>query len=307
MIVDAFAHAYGEADFSPTFLDGFARIGAAATGIPVERALAGTKKRIFVTADDLIKDMDEAGIDKTLITHCDLGMGEKTGETRPVVEANKRYAEMAKAHPDRLISVYGTDPRRPNVIENFERAFEDWGMKGLHVHTGAGFRVNDPCCYPLFYKAQELGAPLYVHDGPTIYPMRGKTCFPYDVDDIAVDFPNLKVILPRAGLQWWWDAIAVASCKPNVYLGLAGWEPRAMGGSVEFYIALRTMLNSVGPYRVLFATDWPLLRGIMGSAQFVKAFTEPPEYLASVGIGFSEDEINCILGDNAARLLGINR
>ena len=67
---------------------------------------------------------------------------------------------------------------------------------------------------------------------------------------------------------------------------------------------MRRMIDSMGPSRILFGSDWPALRLFLGGqGTWVKAFTDPPDALEVSGISFTTEEIESILGGNAARIM----
>ncbi len=75
----------------------------------------------------------------------------------------------------------------------------------------------------------------------------------------------------------------------------------------EFYGPLRTVLNIVGPQKVLWGTDWPALDNYMSQAEWIGCFQDPPDAAKEAGIEFSQTEIDNMLGGNAARLLSLGK
>ena len=130
----------------------------------------------------------------------------------------------------------------------------------------------------------------------------------YCIDEVAVNFPNLKIIIAHAGYCWWEEAAWIASYKPNVYLDLANWQPKIARRPVEeFYSTLRSMLNIIGTPKIMFGSDWPALRAIpkLNNAVWVKAIKETPDSVKAAGIDFTDQEKDAILGGNAAKVLGL--
>ena len=126
------------------------------------------------------------------------------------------------------------------------------------------------------------------------------------VDDVATDFPDLKIVLTHAGFCWWPEALNIAATKPNIFLDMAGWQPKIKRTGVdEFYRPLRTMLGTIGSTRILLGSDWPAYRLFMTSQQWVDCFKNPPPEVKEAGITFTDIEIADILGNNAARLLNL--
>jgi predicted TIM-barrel fold metal-dependent hydrolase len=257
------------------------------------------------TGELLIKDMDGAGISQSWISALDYGLAKTVGEPKySVIELNRIYAEIARKNSERLVAFVGLDPRRDEAVELLLKGINEWEMRGLKLHPAAGFYPNDESCYKLYAKADELGIPVLVHTGPAMAPLYSKYCYPVYMDDVANDFPSLTIILAHAGFCWWEEALGIAALRPNVYIDLAGWQPRTHRHPVaEFYLPLRRMLDSIGSSRILFGSDWPALRLFRGGQpNWIKAFTDPPNVVKQGGITFTRTEIDAILGGNAARL-----
>jgi len=107
-----------------------------------------------------------------------------------------------------------------------------------------------------------------------------------DVDDVSVDFPDLRIILAHPSFPWQDEAISVALHKPNVHIDLSGWSPKYFPPQLVRYA--NTLLKD----RVLFGSDFPVIT--------------PDRWLAD----FAELDIKpnvrpLILKDNAVRLLGL--
>lgn len=258
------------------------------------------------TGELLIEDMDKAGIDQGWISVLDLGLAKSVGEARySVNKLNRIYADIAEKYDKRLIAFVGVDPRREEAVKLLETGVKKWGMRGLKLIPATGFYPNDENCYKLYTKANELGIPVLVHTGPETIPLYSKYCYPVYLDEVASDFPNLVLILAHAGFCWWREALNIASTKPNIYIDLAGWQPKVHYRPIdEFYTPLRTILDTIGSSRVLFGSDWPAFRLFKGGqASWVRAFTDLPDTLKEAGITFNDEEIDAILGGNAARLV----
>lgn len=307
MIIDIHTHLMSQDFFSKAYWDNWVELSSALSGRPAERIKVRLTEMWDESGDLLIKDMDEAGIDKSVISVADYGLARGIGEGKySIRELNKIYAEIARKHPARLIAFVGIDPRREEALQLVEEGAREWGMKGLKLLPPAGFYPNDKRCYSLYEKVAEWRMPVLVHTGPETMPLYSKYCYPIYLDEVASDFPKLKVILAHAGSCWWPEALNIASTKPNVYLDLAGWQSKARRGAVEqFYKPLRIILDTIGASRVLFGSDWPALRLFMSQSKWVKAFQEPPQEVKAAGIRFTNEEVEAILGGNASAILSI--
>jgi predicted TIM-barrel fold metal-dependent hydrolase len=258
-----------------------------------------------ISGDMIVKDMDAAGIDKSVLLAIDWGLARHLGDLKLTIEKiNRTYADAVKKHPQRLIAFAGIDPRRKNAPEMVEKFLGEWGMKGIKFHTAAGFYPNDKACYPIYEKALKYGVPILLHTGEVLKPLYFKYCQPIYVQEVAMDFPDLPIILAHAGGCWYSEAVAICNSTTNVYLDVSVWQSRLLR-PLEFYRALRTLLDAVSWQRVLFGSDYPFLKLLVNQERWVKAFTEIPDSVKEQGIKFKDEEITGIMGGNTAKLLGL--
>ena len=116
--------------------------------------------------------------------------------------------------------------------------------------------------------------------------VRLKYSNPMYVDDVAVDFPGLKIVLAHPSFPWQDEAISVALHKANVYIDLSGWSPKYFPPQLVQYA--NTLLQD----RVLFGSDYPLITPDRWMADFER-------------LGFKDEVRPLILKENAMRLLGL--
>lgn len=309
MIIDAHAHLWNEDWLPASFWDGMAKrvctVRWRTRG--EELSVEEVKKTMFPAYWDkegsiLIAEMDEAGIDKTVIVPLDLGI--ELGEARvPVERVNEIYAEVSSRYPDRIISFVGVDPRRKNAVELLERGVRQWGMKGLKLDPAAGFYPNEEICYPLYRKASELGVPVLFHTGATIPPFRNKYTQPIHLDDVSLDFPDLTIIAAHMGFGWWQELASMMAKRTNLITDISGWQQNAIRHFPTFVKTLREMMHLVGADNMLFGTDGPSFRLYnLPNKEWVRAIRhlsrEAPE-----GAVFAESEIELLMGKSAQRHL----
>ncbi len=104
----------------------------------------------------------------------------------------------------------------------------------------------------IIYRAAEAnGIPIMVHTGTSIFPgARNKFGDPMYVDDVAVDFPNLKILLAHGGRPLWMDtAFFLVRRHRNVYLDISGIPPKTL---LQYFPRLEEIAH-----KTLFGTDWP--------------------------------------------------
>jgi len=305
MIIDIHTHLCDYDIVAQPFWDGWAEIGALRINRPLEKVQRRVPEFWDISGDMIVKDMDAAGIDKSVLLAIDWGLARHLGEPKlSIEEIDKVFADAAEKYPQRLIAFAGIDPRRNKADEMVGRFLKEWGMKGIKLHSAAGFYPNDRACYPIYEKALEYGVPVLLHTGEVLKPLYFKYCQPIYVQEVAMDFPDLSIILAHTGGCWYSEAVAICNNATNVYLDLSVWQPRLLR-PLEFYRALRTLLDSVSWQRVLFGSDYPFLKLLINQERWVKAFTEIPDSVKERGIEFKDEEIAGIMGGNAAKILGL--
>jgi len=305
MIIDMHTHLADHDGVAKPFWDGWVEVSALRINRPLENVRSRLSEMWDVSGDMIVKDMDNAGIDKSVLLPVDWGLARYLGELKlSIEEINKIYADAVKKHSQRLITFAGIDPRRNGAVELVGRFLGEWGMKGIKFHTAAGFYPNDKVCYPIYKKASEYGVPVLFHTGEVPKPLYFKYCQPIYVQEVAMDFPDLPIILAHAGGCWYSEAVAICNSTTNVYLDVSVWQSRLFR-PLAFYRALRTLLDSVSWQRVLFGSDYPFLKLLVNQERWVKAFTEIPDPVKEQGIKFKDAEIEGITGGNAAKILGL--
>lgn len=253
-------------------------------------------------ADNIIAEMDEAGVDKTVIFGVDYGL--LFGESPiHIFDQNKLYANAAKRHAGRLIPFMAIDPRRKGAPKHCDQAYHEWGMKGFKLHAGVGYMPDDPVCYWLYEKAAEWKIPVMVHTGgaPSV-ALRWENSRPAYFASAAARYPEVNFIFAHCGDVGWWQEAAQAACwLKNVYVDLSLWQkPYRKGGKQRFYQWLRNLIDDVGPEKILFATDAPYPNLMCPLKEWVKVFREP-----DTEIKFTQQEKEMILGKSACKVLGL--
>src|SRR5579864_1595686 len=180
-------------------------------------------------------------------------------------ELNTRLAAVVEAHPSELACGFAcVDPRDVmGAVREIDRAVHELGLLGIVFEPGfLSISPVDPRCYPIYARCTELGIPVGLHTGIN-FSSHGPLEFerPVLVDRIACDFPELTLICHHGGWPWPHEAAAVAWKHKNVYLEFGAIAPRyqapgAGGGWGDIAHLMDTVLRD----KVLFGTDWPMLR-----------------------------------------------
>jgi predicted TIM-barrel fold metal-dependent hydrolase len=234
MIVDVHTHVFRpDQDFGPNLHADLARCGVnpAAWGDVAERHLATTK-----AADVAIV----FGIQATA-----------TGWNVP----NDLVAAHVGKAPKRLIFFASVDPAQPNYQEQLERCHQELRCQGLKLAPiYQGVHPLDPRYRDLYAYCQKHGLPILIHMATTFSsgtPL--EYARPAYMDQVARDFPDLKIVMAHLGHPWEGETIAVIRRNPNVYADLSALYYRPW----QFYNSMRLLVEYRTETKVLFGSDFP--------------------------------------------------
>jgi predicted TIM-barrel fold metal-dependent hydrolase len=233
---------------------------------------------------EFIRQMDEARIDKVVLVNA-------ATKGIPAMPINEGVAKLLRDHPRRFIGFAGFDPNNgPEAVREIEYAIKELGYSGVKaVASMLELSINDKAFYPCYAKAEELGVPILVHTGSAIIEgVRVKHVHPLMIDDVAFDFPDLKIICAHLGGWQYMDVISMLTHHNNVFADISFWplNPRYVD------VVPWSLLERTVPDKILLGSDYP-------------AGQTPKEAVESVKkLPVSESFKQRILGDNAAKILG---
>lgn len=210
---------------------------------------------------------------------------------------NDYIADIAKRYPDQFCAFGSVDPWKGQAaLDEIERCARDLGVKGLKFMPNTQqFFPNDEQFYPIWELAERLGLVVLIHSGTTGVgagrPGGGGVKLKYSrpipyIDDVAADFPELKIIMAHPSWPWQEEQLAMLVHKPNVYMDLSGWSPKYFQPSLVQYA------NNLIQDKVLFGSDYPVIMPERWLSDFESA-------------GFRDEVRPKILLDNAKSLLGL--
>ncbi len=216
---------------------------------------------------------------------------------RPPV-TNDEVVRFAQDNKDVAIPFASIDPHRGSEgVREAKRLVSEGVIRGLKLHPPVQqFTPNESIAYPLYEVFAEARLPVVFHTGhsgigtgmPAGGGIRLKYGNPMPIDDVAVDFPDLPIIMAHPSFPWQDEAISICLHKPNVYIDLSGWSPKYFSPTLVQYA--NTLLKN----KVLFGSDYPLIT--------------PDRWLADFEKISIRDEVRpLILKENAVRLFGLNK
>src|SRR4051794_6984370 len=199
-----------------------------------------------------LKYLDAAGIDRAVLIN--YVAPDVIGFTS---EVNQFIADYVKADPKRLISCGGIHPRHSLNIEAEIEQILRLKIRMIKIHPPHQLLypndyLNGVKELEIIYRAAEAnGIPVMFHTGTSIFPgARNKYGDPMYVDDVAVDFPKLKILLAHGGRPLWMEtAFFLVRRHPNVYLDISGIPPKSL---LKYFPRLEEIAG-----KTLFGTDWP--------------------------------------------------
>lgn len=242
------------------------------------------------TFGDFLGYLRELGIVKAVIKAKDI----ETTYQRKL--PNEVVADLVRQYPDLFIGFAGVDPwKGMEAVRELEHAVTELGLRGLALEPFEyHLPANDRRYYPLYSKCVELGIPVNLHSSINFSTMsRMDYGNPLYLDDVAVDFPELKIVAMTPGWPWVRELVAVVWRHPNVYIEIAAVRPRYFAMPNTGWGELLHYGNSVIQDKVLFASSWPLLP----VERTIQEIRELP---------LKETVMEKWFYRNAARLLGLN-
>jgi len=224
----------------------------------------------------------------------------------------QNHALKAK-YPDRFILCGSFDPRAEEAgLAEFRAMVETYPIQGLKLYTAEwrqgsrGWRLNDPWAYRYFELCQELGIKnIHVHKGPTVYPLSRDAFDVHDVDYAATDFPGLNFIVEHIGLPRLEDFCWIAAQESNVYAGMSVAMAFVQRRPRYFAEIVANLLFWLGPDKLCFGSDYAIWSPKWLIEQFM-AFELPEDIKQEYGVDLTLETKRKILGENVARLYGID-
>lgn len=209
----------------------------------VLRRYGQTRLMEGVSLEEMYEELDRSQIDLALVSG---------GPATPASEVFKTL----DARPDDTVGVVWVDPTQGimNALRDLESIVADHRVCGVKLEPFYLRRdPTDRVFYPLYAKCEELGLTLQTQVGGTGPLFPSSTGRPLHIDEVALDFPGLRIVCGHVGSPWAEEMIHVAWKHENVYIDTSARLPR------HFEPGFATFLRSYGQDKCLFGTDWPLL------------------------------------------------
>lgn len=242
-----------------------------------------------VSIENYIGMMDRAAVERSLL------IAVRAGDLRVRGSFEIPYqqvADVCQKYPARFSGLAGVDPfRGMEGIRDLEDAVKELGFVGAHLYPHwFGLAPDDAKYYPYYSKCCELDIPIMMQVGHNLVyskdrrlPSVGR---PIALDQVAIDFPELKLIGIHIGIPWTEEMISMAWKHENIFIGGDAYAPKYWPDSFVHY------LKTYGQDKVLFGTDWPVI--------------SPERAIEEIDqLGISEKVKEKLLRTNAERLFNL--
>ena len=208
--------------------------------------------------DGALAELDRTGCEAAVLA-C-LKMWSYRSRHRLIMDMPEEVvAEAVQKGGGRFIGTAGYNPFRiDDSLRRIETFVRDHGFRYVYFHPMTfGIAPNDRRCYPLYAKCVELGIPVSLQVGHSAEPLPSNIGHPMLVDDVAIDFPDLKINLSHTGWPWTGEYIFMLWRHPNVY-GEGSLPSAEPIGHTHLPLSMRTSSGSIG--RSL--ASWPDSRAL---------------------------------------------
>ena len=247
--------------------------------------------RAGVTIPDYLKKMDQAGVEKSLL------IAVRGGDIRVPEGFEVPYESVhgvCQDYPDRFSGLAGVDPfRGMEGLKDLEVAVKEYGFVGAHLYPHwCELPPDHRKYYPYYAKCCELDIPIMMQVGHNLIYSRNRRLpsvgRPIYLDQVAIDFPDLKLIGIHIGIPWTEEMISMCWKHENVYTAGDAYAPKYWPEAFVHYA------NSYGRHKVMFGTDWPVIDPIRAVDEFND-------------LKFRDEAKDLILRENAIRVFKLNQ
>lgn len=223
----------------------------------------GSWSDVGITPEELIKQMDEYNVEKSVI--CTFPM--------------KESIDAVDAYPDRLVGAAWVNPYDPDAVSQIHDAVENHGFKAIKLHPlSHGYLANDECVFPIAEAARELDIPLMIHTGHPPFSL------PWSVAQLADIYPDVKMVMIHMGHgngMFIQSAIDMAKKYHNLYLETSG---------MPMHTKIKEAYEKVGSDRIMWGLDAPFHHPAV-------------EMLKPVVSGLTDSQLEDVFYNNVKKLL----
>lgn len=214
--------------------------------------------KVTVSWEEYEQAAIEASVDVSVVFNIAVAdPGKDTGIPTDPARINDSTAEFVSARPDRRIGFMSVHPDDPAVLDEIERCVSELGLKGIKL--GPNYQIFDPlgpAAERVYAEAERRGLPILFHQGAS--PIRAaplRFAHPLTVDEIAIRYPELRIVMAHMGHPWQADTIVTIRKHPHVYADISALFYRPL----SFFTGLRLATEWNVLSKLLLGSDYPIV------------------------------------------------
>lgn len=202
------------------------------------------------TGDALIRQMDESGVDKSVLLIIDDNgyLGQPEFEIEQIYEL---HYNILNKYPDRFYVFAGFHPERLNGMKILKKGIETYGFHGIKLYPPYGFKIDGDNMIECFQYANKMKLNVLSHTGHSINQLKNEYASPEYFASIVDLYPNANFILAHAGYKLNDSSIVDLLNKDNVYADISGFASMSDN-------SIQNIFDSRYNNKILFGTDWPI-------------------------------------------------
>ncbi|MBI3128419.1 MAG: amidohydrolase family protein [Candidatus Tectomicrobia bacterium] len=208
--------------------------------------------------DKIMGDMDRSGVDQ--ITLMRESFIDTSGDSAPF-STNQHVIDAIEKYPDRVIGISNVGPfskrKIKDVLWELEYLHDNYNFKFTKFYQPEDCPMNDRRLWPVYEMCQAKGIVCYFHTGITIRMGPTRYTQPILLDDVAMDFPDLKIVAYHGGYPYWEDLVMLMWKHPHIYVSYSILLPWLMRAPHRFAHMVGTTLQIAGYNRFVWGSDWP--------------------------------------------------
>ena len=207
--------------------------------------------------NSLIRSMDDSSIDYSIILSS-YKVDVDRPSTSDIIDVTKKYDNKLG-----VVAGFTIDNHTDEDLKNCREWLKDGIIKGIKLYCGYEHHYPSDERYQRVYDmCIEYGSPIMIHTGDVfLETAKIKYSHPLNIDEVAVDNPELKIIMCHLGNPWFIDCQEVLYKNRNVYADISA---RTMGNftpaaEIHYITKIKELLTYVAePHSLLYGSDWPI-------------------------------------------------
>jgi predicted TIM-barrel fold metal-dependent hydrolase len=210
----------------------------------------------------LLESMDNNNIDYSIILSS-YKVDADRPSTSQIIDIVKKYDDGNKENKLGIVAGFTIDNHTDEDLENYRKWLKEGLIKGIKLYCGyEHYYPYDERYQRVYDMCVEYGSPLMIHTGDAFSnTAKIRYSHPLNVDDVAVDNPELNIVMCHLGNPWITDCQEIVYKNRNVYADISGLIVGnfTLYAEIHYINKIKELLNYVGePHRILFGSDWPI-------------------------------------------------